>query len=247
MSRKKKIAAAEFKAEDAAQLLREDLAAISAKVASGKTLSEAEIKRVRAVAHKEANEKGTADDEGPKWTESQVELGKILGIDRKTIQRHLKAKDCPGKTPDNRYNIHEWRYWLKMRGRKGGKREGPDKNALECQKLLMDMEVANFEFALKKSQFTSNRDIEQWFGNFGFGIKTELLSLPRQVAGDIAALFELTPEQAETARNKIKVFMEGQIREFLKRIADGPWEWRQQLASEKAAGEVSPAATADQP
>lgn len=233
--------------DEAANILRGDLEALKAKVAANKPLSETELRRVRAMA---LGETGTSQptspmdaEFGPRWADNQVMLATVLGIDRKTIQRDLKAEGCPGKEPNGKYDIHAWRSWRKSRGKKATpvKKEVDEKTELECQRLLIDIEERNFDVALKKSQFTSNRDIEQWFGNFAFGIKTEFQSLPTQIAGDIAALFELTPEQAETAKGKIKVFLAGKISVTLASIADGPWEWRAQLQREKDATPAPPA------
>lgn len=237
----------EFGADEAAALLQADLKAIKDKVEKGKPLSDAEIRRIRAIALGRGpagpgadSVTPTADDEeGPKWTESQIDLAKILGIERKTIQRHLKKEDCPGKTPDGRYNIHEWRYWLKMRGRKGGQKKELDKNTLECQRILIENDLKALDLEIKRSKYTPNRDIEKWFGNFAFGIKTALLAWPGELAPDLATLFPLTPEQAETARGQIQRAVHKKVTELLELIAGGPWEWRQQLEAEKSASSVA--------
>lgn len=210
---------------EVSRLLQQDLESIRLKVAKGIPLTETEHRRLKAGAAAAVENKGetpiagVADDAGPKWAESQIDLAKALGVDRKTIQRHLKSGDSPGKTPDGRYNLHEWRAWLRYRGKKGGKVH--DKNALECRRLLIDIAERDFDFAVKQKQYTANSDVEKWWGEFAFGIKQTLLAWPGQLAPDLA---DKTAPMAEKILTK-------KVKELLSDLADGPWQWKGQKST----------------
>lgn len=45
------------------------------------------------------------------WVSSQVALAQVLGVDRQTIRAWLKVEGNPGKRPDDRYDVADWRAW----------------------------------------------------------------------------------------------------------------------------------------
>ena len=183
---------------------------IVAKVAQGGTLTATE----RALMEKSAQSMFPAtesEDEGPKWVESQIDLAKALGVERRTIQRDLKADGNPGKTPDGRYNVHEWRAWRRIRGRKCGGTQ--DKHSLECKKLNIDIERKEFEFAVFKAEYSKNSDITEWFGQFGYTLRQLLDALPGQLAPDVVAL--PIPDAESLIRNAIE--------EVKAKISSGEW------------------------
>lgn len=176
----------------ASRLLQADLDSIEAKVASGKPLTEAEIRRLKTAAATAVENKGVTpiagvpDDAGPKWVESQIDLAKALGVDRKTIQRHLNVDGCPGRLTDGRYNLHEWRTWLRFHGKKGGK--GADKNALECKRLLLIIERQQLDNAIARGEYSKNSDIEGFYAEFAYQMRNLLDAMPGQLAPDVVSL-----------------------------------------------------------
>jgi len=223
------VAPPELAPSDVAKLLQSDLDAIQFKVSQGRPLTEAEIRRLKASAAASIESKGQTpiagveDDAGPRFVESQGDLARALGVERRTIIRHLKAPGNPGKKDDGRYNLHEWRAWLRYNGKKGGKTH--DKNALECKRLLLDIERREFELAVERAQYSLNADIEQWFGEFAYTMKQLLDALPGQLAPDVVAL---TIPDAETAIRKA-------VEQIKARISTGEWKPAPRVLPAKAA------------
>lgn len=98
--------------EEALALLRDDLANIRAKVASGKPLTQQERLLIQT-----RSEGAVEPVKGASvWAKNQSELARILGVERKTIQRWRKEKGHPGAQSNGSYNVPRWREWAKGRG-----------------------------------------------------------------------------------------------------------------------------------
>jgi len=222
------VASPELAPSEVTKLLQADLDAITLKVSLGKPLTEPEIRRLKASAAAAVENKGQTpipgveDDAGPKWVESQIDLAKALGVERRTIQRHLKSDGNPGRLPDGRYNLHEWRAWLRYNGKKGGK--SLDKNSLECKRIVLDIERREFELGVERAKFSLNADIEQWFGEFAYTMRQLLDALPGQLAPDVVAL---TIPEAETLIRKA-------VEKIKDKIATGEWKPAPKVLPSKA-------------
>src|SRR6266571_6116795 len=85
-------------AEQAAILLKGDLRNLAKKVQQDKTLSASERNLFQSAL---AGETPAADE----FAKNAVQLGAILGVDRKTVQRWRKIDGNPGVRPDGRYHV----------------------------------------------------------------------------------------------------------------------------------------------
>src|SRR5438093_2996521 len=83
--------------EQAAILLKGDLRNLAKKVQQGKTLSASERNLLQSAL---AGENPSADE----YARNAVQLGTILGVDRKTVQRWRRIDGNPGVRPDGRYH-----------------------------------------------------------------------------------------------------------------------------------------------
>jgi DNA-binding CsgD family transcriptional regulator len=89
-------------------LLKADLANLARKVQQGKTLSAAERNLVQSIL-------GGGDVSTANYADNQVELAKILNVDRKTIQRYRKLPGNPGARADGRWDVNAWRTFIARR------------------------------------------------------------------------------------------------------------------------------------
>ena len=95
-----------------------------------------------------------AEDRLSVWAKNQSELAKVLGCDRKSIQRWLKDGDaeCPGKTSDGRYNVTLWRLWTEKKGKKPANRLGRDKGSLELENIQLRNDKLEIENTLRRGE-----------------------------------------------------------------------------------------------
>ncbi len=166
-------------AERARQLLAEDLVAIQDKVQRKIPLTDAEARRVKAVAQ--------GGDAHPVWVENQQALSEALGCDRRTIQRLLKLDGNPGKRSDGSYPVVEWKKWTAEHGRLRKGRVSTDKEALEMQAIILRNERLELDLAERRGELMGveevNKVLTDMMGAFVQGIRGLKHSLSPQVVG----------------------------------------------------------------
>jgi hypothetical protein len=138
--------------EEMARLEAQELATLRKLVEDGKTLTEAQWRRLRAAASVSADTAESFD--GPEWVENQTELARAIGLKdspntRKTIQRWLKQDGNPGHTPDGRYHVPSWKAFAEQHGRKRAT-SGKDKHAIEVEGILIKNERNRIELEQTK-------------------------------------------------------------------------------------------------
>ena len=169
----------ELTAERAEQLLAEDLVAIQDKVQRKIPLTDAEVRRIKAVAR--------GGDTLTGWMENQQKLSEALGCDRRTIQRLLKIEGNPGKRSDGRYPLAEWKKWTSEHGRLRKGSVSSDKEALETQALILRNERLELDLAERRGELMGveevNKVLTDMMGAFVQGIRGLKHSLSPQVVG----------------------------------------------------------------
>src|SRR5690606_10424110 len=102
--------------ELAQKALRVEAANVLKKLEGGKTLNASERALIQSIAE------GGSPDEALAWAKTKVELANALGISRMTLDRWLKLKRNrpPRPAADGRWNVVEWKRWMKETGRGGG-------------------------------------------------------------------------------------------------------------------------------
>lgn len=100
----------------AKKALQVEAANVLKKLSAGKTLRTDERALIQSIASGEDPEKAKG------WAKTKVELSNALGISRMTLDRWLKLKRSkpPGHESDGRYNVVEWKNWMRETGRGGG-------------------------------------------------------------------------------------------------------------------------------
>lgn len=134
----------------------------------------------------------------PKYAKNQTELGRYLmpPRDRKMIQRAMKLEGNPGRTPDNRYEILPWQWFVNQHFGSTTASNVPDKLSLEVERLRLQNEKLKFELQVKQKTFSSNTDIELWVGQMVMKAKRVLLAIPGKLAPQILGL----PTEADVER-----------------------------------------------
>lgn len=139
--------------ETAEKLLRLDLLNIARKVKEGKTLTAVEKRRLDAATNKL--------DEVPKHAKSIVELAKILGVERHTVQRWRKLDGAPKAMPSRKHDVEAWRTFQSEIGGKGAIDDGaeidaeveglPKESILRRKKLALYCEEKEIQLAATRS------------------------------------------------------------------------------------------------
>lgn len=171
----------ELTAANAKKILAANALNLARKVANGETLTPKEVAILESVA-----EGGAA--EGERFAASQDELGKALGVDRKTIQRWLKKPGHPETAADGRYDVIAWRAFANVHGRKADYGdEDPDMVRERAKSVLLQNQKLEFQIKVLKKEYVSSVDVEQWGAHLGGEIRKTVVSI-HKIASSLAGL-----------------------------------------------------------
>jgi hypothetical protein len=107
-----------FNRQQAQKILSADLCNLTKKVASGRLLTAGERALVQAAADgADPVEQIVSTSAQPTFAPNQSALAEVFGCTRQVIAYHCKRPGNPGRTADGRYNVAEWRAYLKLVGR----------------------------------------------------------------------------------------------------------------------------------
>lgn len=114
--------------------------------------------------------------------------------DRKIIQRAMKREGCPGRTPDNRYEIYPWQEFINAHFANHNTDNQPDKLKLQNEKLEIEIKRLKFDLQVKQREYSANVDIELWVGDMVMQAKRVLLAIPSKLAPLVIAMTEVEAE-----------------------------------------------------
>ena len=120
----------------AKKLLNRDFANLAQRAQRGGKLSRAE----RAMLQGMAAEAGQA----PTVAENYVELAKLLGVARRTIQRWRKRKDAPKAGASGFHEVAAWREFMRRHGLESDPAGTDPESALRARKLLAEVEEREY-------------------------------------------------------------------------------------------------------
>jgi hypothetical protein len=153
---------------EAEEILARDLKNLEQKVKAGKPLSASE----RAVLQSSLGEGETTDR---RFAKNQVELAAILGVDRKTIQRHRKEEGNPGARPDGRYDIPAWRKW--MEDKRGVSVDELSAPLLKAKQILLQNQKLEAHLAVFRKEYVPASEVEKWGSDLGAAIRKIILQI----------------------------------------------------------------------
>jgi hypothetical protein len=130
------------------------------------------------------------------YAKNQTDLGQRLvpPRDRKIIQLAMKRPGNPGRKPDGRYPLVAWQEFINQNFASANLEAQPDKLKLEMERLRLQNQKLEFELSVKRKDFSSNVDVEQWVGDLVMSAKRVLLAIPAKLAPQVIALDEVQAE-----------------------------------------------------
>lgn len=114
------------------------------------------------------------------WAKNQSELADALECDRKSIQRWLKEGDpeCPGKTPDGRYNVTLWKLWIAKKGKKvRANTRSKSKSDLEIEHLTLKNEKIELENMIRRGELLHIDEVNKTLSEMMAGFVQHLRKL----------------------------------------------------------------------
>lgn len=119
----------------------------------------------------------------PSFAKNQVELAKLIGVDRKTIQRWKKDPSFPKPRSDNRYSIKEVVEWKEEHGSTAG--DLVSKESAQVKSIMLQNEKLEIQVGILRGEYTPNVDIDQQVSEMVQQAKRELLALPASLAPQV--------------------------------------------------------------
>lgn len=180
----------------AEKLLKLEVANITKKLASGRTLSNQE----RAILQGIAN--GKPSGSTPGTVQNQVELADTLGVTRQTIHTWLKEAGCPGAAPNGTYNVAAWLEWMRAANKRGGLIE--DETTLRAKNLLLQNEHLETRIKVLKREYVPAIEVEE--------VGTKLAAAIRKV---VTALHLSAPSMVGLSLHELDAFLKDKEDEIL--------------------------------
>ena len=154
-----------FTAKQAKALLNANLANVARRLSHGKTLSSSE--RVML--------EGITNGEGPsseRFANNQVELAKIFGCTRRSVQNWTKQAGWPGTTSNGRYEVAAIMDWLEYTGH-----QKFSHLELKANQLLLKNQKLEIQNAISKGEMIRVEDVEKLGAMIGLGLRKAINAL----------------------------------------------------------------------
>lgn len=156
--------------EQAGVLLKANYRNLAKKVQAGKTLSAAEINLLEGL-------KGGTEAEKKTHAADQVELARILGVNRKTIQRAIKTGDSPGAKSNGTYEIAAWRGYFAARGTLDDRDAALSQTQLKARQILLQNQKLEFQLSVMRREYVPAEDVEKWGAELGAAIRKVVVQI----------------------------------------------------------------------
>jgi hypothetical protein len=139
--------------EIARKLLTRDFANLAQRVQRGGNLSRSE----RAMLQGMAANAGAA----PSVAENYVELAKVLGVTRRSLQNWRKRKDAPESAANGFHDVAAWREFMQRNDLHGEPAASDEETALHARKLLAEVEERELRLAVKKGEYVAIAEVRE--------------------------------------------------------------------------------------
>lgn len=139
--------------EIAKKLLNRDFANLVQRVQRGGKLSRSERAMLQGMAAS-AGQTATV-------AENFVELAKLLGVARRTIQRWRKRKDAPKAGAGGFHELAAWREFMRRHGLESDPAGTDAESALHARKLLAEVEERELRLAVKKRAYVALAEVQE--------------------------------------------------------------------------------------
>jgi len=154
-------AAPAIPADLAKKVLSRDFANLVQRVQRGGNLSRSERAMLEDMAAGGAGEARTV-------AENYVELAKILGVTRRTLQNWRKRPDAPKPMANGFHDVQAWREFMARNDLHGEPAATDVETALRARKLLADVQEKELRLAVKKREYVALAEVREfWTKNVG--------------------------------------------------------------------------------
>jgi DNA-binding transcriptional MerR regulator len=137
----------------ARKLLNRDVANLAQRVQRGGNLTRSERVMLQGMAATVVQTSSVA--------ENYVELAKILGVTRRTLQNWRKRRDAPPPAANGFHEVSAWREFMHRHDLKGDVVATDEETALRARKLLAEVEERELRLAVKKREYVSLEEVRQ--------------------------------------------------------------------------------------
>ena len=135
----------------AKKLLNRDFANLVQRVQGGGKLNRSERAMLQGMAASAGN--------APTVAENFVELAKVLGVTRRTLQTWRKRKDAPKAAANGFHEVAAWREFMERNGLEGEAAATDVETALRARKLLAEVEERELRLAVKKGEYVALEEV----------------------------------------------------------------------------------------
>ena len=95
--------------------------------------------------------------------ENYVELARILGVTRRSLQNWRKRKDAPKPAANGFHDVQAWREFMRKNGLEGELVASDEETRLRARKLLAEVEERELRVAVKKREYVAFSEVrETW-------------------------------------------------------------------------------------
>jgi hypothetical protein len=135
----------------AKKLLNRDFANLVQRVQRGGKLSRSERAMLQGMA--------ISASQTPTVAENLVELARIVGVTRRTLQTWRKRKDAPKPAANGFHEIAAWREFMQRNGLEREPVASDEETALRARKLLAEVEERELRLAVKKGEYVALEEV----------------------------------------------------------------------------------------
>lgn len=174
----------------AKKALQVEAANVLKKLNAGKTLTTSERALIQSIASGEDPEKSKG------WAKTKVELCSALGISRMTLDRWLKLKRSkpPGHESDGRWNVVEWKSWMRETGRGGGI-DGDDADEelprLNAKRLILINERLQLDNEERRGELISRDEVVKECADIATALRSALYGCAASVCEEVMKLTDI--------------------------------------------------------
>jgi len=143
---------------------------------------------------------------------TQEALASNLGVERKSIQRWMKRKNCPGRGREG-FDVKAWRAFLEQDGLGRSKQKSKDKGDLECEKLRLENERRHLVNQKLRGEVMHNDEVCKTLADMMAGFVLRCRQIPNELAQEVVGL------SAGEAIKRIR----REIDQALEQLALGEW------------------------
>ena len=194
--------------EQAKVLLKADQKNLLDKIRKGGVLTGPQYARLASIA---ADNPAMANMTQAK---NQTELAKVMGVDRKSIQRWRKEESFPEPRADGSYNIEQVQGWIATNGKRAGDDSKPMKMDAQVDQILLQNKKLMVQIGILEGEYIHRDDVVRGVQTVVMNAKRVLMAMP-----DTCAPLVIGTKSIAKAASILK----DKVHSALEELAEGEW------------------------